>query len=165
MSPRAAWRLEELGFSEVYDYVGGKQDWFAAGLPAEGVRPDEDRIATHARDVVTCALDERVADVLDRIAGDVWEFAVAVTTTNVVLGRLRLSDAEAATGEALVRDVMREGPSTFRPNVSVREMAMYMGRHRLPSAIVTTSQGVLVGVVGRNALDAQLDRAATSGRQ
>jgi CBS domain-containing protein len=164
MSPRAAWRLDELGFSDVYDYAEGKQDWFAAGLPAEGARPDEDRIATHARDVVTCALDERVDDVLDRIARGDWEFAV-VTTKNVVLGRLSLADAEAATGDAVVRDVMHEGPSTFRPNVSVREMATYMGRHRLPSAIVTTSQGVLIGVVGRNALDAALDRAATSGRQ
>ena len=32
MSPRAAWRLESLGFSHVYDYVAGKIDWLAAGL-------------------------------------------------------------------------------------------------------------------------------------
>ncbi len=36
MSPRAAWRFESLGGTRVYDYVAGKVDWFAAGLPREG---------------------------------------------------------------------------------------------------------------------------------
>jgi rhodanese-related sulfurtransferase len=31
MSPRAASRLESLGFTEVYDYIDGKLDWMAAG--------------------------------------------------------------------------------------------------------------------------------------
>ena len=34
MSPRAAWRLESLGFRNVHDYPAGKSDWMAAGLPA-----------------------------------------------------------------------------------------------------------------------------------
>jgi rhodanese-related sulfurtransferase len=32
LSPRAAWRLESLGFKEVYDYAGGKADWLANGF-------------------------------------------------------------------------------------------------------------------------------------
>jgi len=32
MSPRAASRLESLGFRDVYDYAAGKADWFNAGL-------------------------------------------------------------------------------------------------------------------------------------
>ena len=28
MSPRAAWRLDSLGFQQVYDYVAGEADWF-----------------------------------------------------------------------------------------------------------------------------------------
>ena len=36
MSPRAAWRLETLGFERVYDYVGGKADWLGHALPREG---------------------------------------------------------------------------------------------------------------------------------
>jgi hypothetical protein len=36
MSPRAACRLETLGFPEVYDYVAGKADWLAHGLDVEG---------------------------------------------------------------------------------------------------------------------------------
>jgi rhodanese-related sulfurtransferase len=38
MSPRAAWRLESIGFTEVHDYVAGKADWGSAGLPLEGTR-------------------------------------------------------------------------------------------------------------------------------
>ncbi len=34
-SRRAAARLEALGYSEVYDYEGGKADWKQAGLPTE----------------------------------------------------------------------------------------------------------------------------------
>jgi rhodanese-related sulfurtransferase len=39
MSPRAAWRLETLGFERVYHYVGGKADWLAHALPREGQDP------------------------------------------------------------------------------------------------------------------------------
>jgi rhodanese-related sulfurtransferase len=38
LSVQAAWRLERIGFSDVYDYVAGKADWRSAGLPLEGTR-------------------------------------------------------------------------------------------------------------------------------
>ncbi|MEQ9257628.1 MAG: rhodanese-like domain-containing protein [Roseovarius sp.] len=34
-SPRAAERMEQLGFSHVSDYEAGKKDWRKAGLPEE----------------------------------------------------------------------------------------------------------------------------------
>ena len=34
-SPQAARRLEELGYSSVYDYEEGKQDWIESVLPTE----------------------------------------------------------------------------------------------------------------------------------
>lgn len=34
-SPKAAKRLEDLGYSNVLDYEAGKEDWRAAGLPVE----------------------------------------------------------------------------------------------------------------------------------
>ena len=52
-----------------------------------------------------------------------------------------------------VERVMRPGPSTFRPNVDIREMAHYLTEHDLPSAPVTTSDGRLVGLLVRE--DAQ----------
>jgi rhodanese-related sulfurtransferase len=34
-SPKAAKRMEQLGYDRVYDYVAGKADWRAAGKPTE----------------------------------------------------------------------------------------------------------------------------------
>jgi hypothetical protein len=45
MSPRAAWRLDELGYGEVYDYVAGKADWLAADLSTEGSGVHPRRVA------------------------------------------------------------------------------------------------------------------------
>jgi rhodanese-related sulfurtransferase len=35
-SPTAARKLDSLGFTNVYDYEGGKADWQEAGYPMEG---------------------------------------------------------------------------------------------------------------------------------
>ena len=42
---------------------------------------------------------------------------------------------------------MRPGPSTFRPFVSIDEMANFMVEHKLDSSPVTTSDGRLVGLL------------------
>ncbi len=65
MSPRAAWRL---GFTKAYDYLAGKADWFAAGLPREGKLVSIPRAGDAARrDDVTCRPTDRISDVIDRI--------------------------------------------------------------------------------------------------
>ena len=58
MSPRAAWRLESLGFGEVYEYGGGKLDWMAAGLPTEGTnaKPPNGAARRHKGRVISNAL-------------------------------------------------------------------------------------------------------------
>jgi hypothetical protein len=43
MSPRAACRLATIGFTEVYDYVAGKAEWLARGLPRDGEKATEPR--------------------------------------------------------------------------------------------------------------------------
>ena len=43
MSPRAAWRLETLGFAQVFDYADGKLDWMTAGLATEGTNATKPR--------------------------------------------------------------------------------------------------------------------------
>ena len=68
MSPRAACRLETLGFEDVHDYAPGKADWLAHNLPVER---DHDLVTVGQlarNDVVTCGLAERVGDVARRIA-------------------------------------------------------------------------------------------------
>ena len=42
---------------------------------------------------------------------------------------------------------MRQGPSTFRPYVSAREMADFMTGHKLECSPITTSDGKLVGLL------------------
>jgi len=147
MSPRAAWRLESLGFGEVYDYAVGKLDWLAAGLPTEGTNAQKPRAGTLARkDVPTCGLDERLGDVRDRAHGQGWDVAVVVNAERVVFGLLRAKEL-AGDSERLISDAMRPGPSTFRPYVLADEMARTMVDHKLESSPITTSDGRLVGLL------------------
>src|SRR5919204_697347 len=112
MSPRAACRLETLGFERVYDYVAGKADWLAHAMPTEGEKAGERRAIDFARqDVATCGLDERIADVRPRVEASPYGFGFVVAEGGTLLGRLRravLEGAPAARAEA----VMEPGPST-----------------------------------------------------
>src|SRR6266702_5120251 len=44
LSARAAWRLESMGFQEVYRYTPGKADWLAAGWEIEGTQARKTRL-------------------------------------------------------------------------------------------------------------------------
>jgi hypothetical protein len=121
MSARAAWRLESLGFPNVYRYEGGKADWMANGLPFEGHQSRVPRVAdVLRRDVPTCGPDERVAVARERATG--WDECVVVNEAGVVLGSLRRKalDGDA---DATAADVMDPGPSTYRLDVGVEELA------------------------------------------
>ena len=147
MSPRAAWRLESLGFGEVYDYVAGKLDWMAAGLRTEGTNAAHPRAGDVSRkDVPTARLEEQLGDVRDRVRALGWDAVVVTNDERVVLGLLRSKELEKGP-ELRIEQAMRPGPSTFRPYVSVKEMAEYMAEHRLESTPVTTSDGRLVGLL------------------
>ncbi len=149
MSPRAAWRLETLGFTEAYDYAAGKADWFARGLPIEGERAGVPRIGGVVRaDVPPCSLDERAADVARRVRDEGWDTCIVVREGAIVLGRLFASELDAASDDP-VKQVMRSGPSTFRPNVTVQEMVGFMDDRGISTALVTTSEGRLVGLFRR----------------
>ena len=147
MSPRAAWRLESLGFEEVYDYPAGKLDWLAAGLPTEGTNADQPRAGDVARrDVPTCRLEEDMTAVRDRVAAEGWDACVVVNEDGVVFGLLREEElGRSAEGPAAA--AMGSGPSTFRPHVPIGEMAHYMLDHDLASSPITTSDGRLVGLL------------------
>ena len=150
MSPRAAWRLDSFGFSDVYDYAAGKLDWPAAGLPTEGSNNARPRAGKLARkDVATCALEERLADVLHRVRDSGWNVCVVVNERRVVSGLLRAKEL-GGDGELLIKDVMRPGPSTFRPHVPIREMATFMTEHDLESSPITSSDGKLIGILLRD---------------
>ena len=90
MSARAAWRLESLGFGQVYDYAAGKSDWMAAGLPTEGTAVGRSTAATVARrEVPTCRLEESLRDVRERVRAAGWDACVVINEKRIVLGLLR----------------------------------------------------------------------------
>jgi CBS domain-containing protein len=147
MAPRAASRLESLGFKEVYEYKAGKLDWLAAGLPTEGDNSRRPRAGDVARkNTVVCGLQDRLGDVRDRSTAAGWDVAVVVDEEQVVLGLLRSKQLEMDP-QLTVEQAMHPGPSTFRPYVPMKEMADYMIEHALDTVPITTSNGKLVGVV------------------
>ena len=146
MSPRAAWRLESLGFQKVFDYAGGKLDWLSAGLPVEGANAGTPKLGKAARrDIPTCRLDETVSAVQSRMASHPGTPCVVVNDHRIVLGLLR-SDALKGDGTKTVEEVMLSGPTTFRPNVSLDEIHHYLAEHNVGHILVTTSDGELVGL-------------------
>lgn len=149
MSPRAAWRLGSLGFTQVYDYVAGKLDWLAAGFPTEGTNTERPRAGDLVhRDVPTCHLDERLSDVRKRVRTAEWDACVVVNDERVVLGLLRSKELEAAP-DLRIEQAMRPGPSTFRPFVPIEDMATFMIEHDVENCPITTSDGRLVGLLRR----------------
>jgi len=147
MSPRAAWRLESLGFGEVYDYVAGKLDWMAAGLRTEGTNAAHPRAGeVSRRDVPTAGLAERLGDVRERVRASGWDAVVVINPERVVFGLLRSKELDKDS-ELRMDQAMRPGPSTFRPYVSIKEMAETMTKHMLESSPITTSDGRLVGLL------------------
>ena len=155
MSSRAAWRLETLGYTDVYRYFAGKVDWLASGLPSEGKLSNELRIGAIAhRDTPTCRLGQRIGGL--HVQGDL---CVVVNEAGVVLGDLRGKALASAEPEKLVQEVMDPAPSTYRPNVSVHEMAHQMlesGAHRV---LVADSDGRLIGWISRDDVEKALEDA------
>src|SRR2546429_9964073 len=87
MSPRAAWRLESIGFTRVYDYVAGKADWGSFGLALEGTKGA--RAGEHVRaDVPTCGLEERLQEGRHRVSAAGWDTCIVVNASGVVLRAL-----------------------------------------------------------------------------
>ena len=153
MSPRAACRLEALSFAEVYDYVPGKADWLAHNLPVEGEAADSATAGRVARDdVVTCAPQDGLASVRERVARSPYRFALVTTPGGVVLGRLRASALESA-GDQPAERLMEPGPSTVRPDVPGHTLAQRLAERGLQTAIVTTPEGRLIGIARREDLE------------
>jgi hypothetical protein len=148
MSPRAAWRLESLGFTSVYDFVPGKAAWLAMGLPREGRSTDVPNAGEVADpDVPTCLLSERIGEVRGRMTTGNHDICVVLHPEGVVMGRLR--------GEALPVDRNR------RPRMSVRA-ASPQGARTPPVARTGPSRTSLLAP--RSTSSARSDRTASTPR-
>ena len=99
----------------------------------------------------TCGLGESIARVRDRVREAGWDACVVVGRDRIVLGILRRRELAAGEGEdGPVERFMRPGPSTFRPNVPIEEMAAFMTEHDLTSSPITSSDGRLIGLLVRD---------------
>jgi predicted transcriptional regulator len=130
--------------------VPGKVDWLARGLPTEGERTGETRVGDLARDdVVTCDLQDDATEVAQRIDDSPYRFALVQADDGTLLGRLRRSAVEDG---KTAGEVMSPGPSTVRPDTAVDELREKLDAKDLKTAIVSTPEGHLIGVVMRTAL-------------
>lgn len=146
MSPRAATRLDQLGF-EVFDYALSKVDWMAHGLPMEGTAADQPTALSFARDdVATCTLDDRAEEVKQLIDSSPNGFAL-VLADRVVLGRVRRSHLDDAPADRSAEELMEPGPSTTRSHTDPDEPAKRLQRSGANTAILATPEGELIGIV------------------
>jgi len=151
VSPRAASRLESIGFTRVYDYTAGKADWGSYGLPLDGTADSSTRVSSiTAADVPRCRLDEAVTEVAVRLPAD-WDMCVVVNEHEVVLGLLGRKTL-ASDEPAIVEDVMTPAPSTIRPSARIEAIRKRMRDQNLTRIIVSRSDGTLLGVVRREDL-------------
>jgi hypothetical protein len=145
MSARPAWRLADMEFGAPHDYVGGRADWLAAGLPVQrGGGASRPTVAECARtDVPTCAPGDPCQVALDRMAAIGVSVCAVVNARGVLLGSLDPKRARAATG-VVARDAMDGAPQTVRSSlVALPDWVHRDGR----TLLVTRSDGTLVGLL------------------
>lgn len=137
------------------EYVPGKVAWFEANQPREGKAVDEIWIGDVAgSDVPTCGLTETIGEIRRR-TGE-WGMCVVIDKEGVVLGLLRKKELDADPN-VTAEQVMRPGPKTFRPNVTLQELLKSMRDHDIQTnSLVTTGEGRLLGVISRADAEATL---------
>ncbi len=132
----------------MYDYVDGKVDWMAYGLPVEG--EDGPFAGDSAAEVASVGPDEPAADVLDRLKREGSDRAVVTVAEGVVLGLVERKAVEGAAPDAPVATVMTLSPSTVRPSTELATLVEQGDEH----VLLTTPDGRLVGMArpeGQNA--------------
>jgi rhodanese-related sulfurtransferase len=148
VSARAAWRLENMGFQEVYRYTAGKADWLSAGFDTEGTEANKPRLKQILkRNLLTCAPRDRLGVIKNRRPNPT-DVCVILNDRGIVLG---LIEGEAWEQDPLktAAEVMNPAPRTFRPNSDPVEVMKDMRKDDLDNALVTTSDGELLGFIQR----------------
>ena len=150
-----------MGFQDVYDYMPGKADWLARGLPREGATASEPRAVDFVcKDVVTCRLGDRTGAVRERVERSPFGFAFVVAEGDVLLGRLRKAALEGDPG-ASAEDVMEPGPTTMRADTPPARLRERLERQGLTTAVISDPEGRLLGIVRRD----ELPTAGDSGKR
>jgi CBS domain-containing protein len=159
MSPRAAWRLERLGFRELYDFVPGKVAWLAMGWPREGTAarvPNAGEVVK--RGTPTCALGDRVGQVRETVLAVGRHVCIVVNDAGIVEGRLRARALEE-TPEATAEEAMEIGPTTIRPSEPLQPLVERMHKRGVRTIVVSDLKGQLVGILYREDAESALEAA------
>ena len=147
MSPRAACRLERIGFVQVHDYTAGIADWKAAGLYVEATERQVVSVADAMQvDVPTCDPMETLGPVRNRTFAAGWEENIVLDCDDVVIGRLRNKSWDGH-DDVRVETAMESRPTTLRPDGDLVSLVERMGRAGTQLIVVATPQGRLLGVV------------------
>ena len=133
-----------MGFADVYMLEGGRAAWTVLGLPTEGQIGDARRIGPRAVDVPSVPVDATVRDVV--ALGDIPYTVVVLGPDDVVVGALRPA-VDALPPRTRVRDIMIPAPATIRPDLRVEEVARRFAKDGLDHVLVSTVNGVLIGLV------------------
>lgn len=130
----------------MYDYVPGKQDWFAADLPYEGEAVLVGRAVR--RDIPTCRPDETLADAAARMSEEIGLCPV-IDHGGVVMGAVT-ADALGSDTEQPVGELMRFGTTTVRPSEDLPDLIERMRHASVDAILVTRPDATLVGVLLRD---------------
>ncbi|MDQ6796417.1 MAG: hypothetical protein M3011_00090 [Actinomycetota bacterium] len=122
----------------MYDYVDGKVDWMAYGLPVEG--DDGPFVGQAVTDAVAVEVGSSVGQARRRLEESGYDVAIVIHEQGWVVGEV---DAEILAGpdDGSLLEVMRPVPSTVRPSATVSSLAGSAGER----LVVSTSDGRLLG--------------------
>jgi hypothetical protein len=150
MSPRAAWRLETLGFERVHHFVGGKLEWLAAGLPTEGNGPHH-AVAGEAVVPATfvCGLGTPSGAIRSELRPGPDSMCAVTNEERIVLGRVRWRDLPEA-DDVPVERFMQPGPATVRTIEELRPLVERMRKAGVRTILVTSAKGQLLGMLHRD---------------
>lgn len=163
LSARLGARLIHEKFASVYEYAASLADWVAYGLPIEGEEASVPRAgAVSKHDFPTCRPDEALSDVVDRLGGHT--LCAVVDEDGVLLGRLLQGDIERHRGKT-AGEVAHKGPSTFRPDVPVADMAKWFDKRKVDAFIISTPDGKPFGVLYRADVEREAKPAASAGKR
>ena len=101
------------------------------------------------RDIPLCSSTEHVGDVRDRIKAVGCDRSVVVNDAGVVLGLLSGRALESVV-DTPVEEAMNPATVTFRPDTLAHELVHHLERAGVHTALITDSDGVLIGTFGQD---------------